>query len=221
MSEPRTVYLLGAGASRDAGLPVSMELTQRIGKLIQADEPFELSQYGYDSPVGPLTQAYYAAIANIQAGDTYKGRSSGGVDIERLFTTIQMLATTSELEIAPFVQQWREPFPSRTDMSEWAWFVEEALRYSRSMRDGRQEAFGNSGPPAPSVSETCRKLCEVVHEKLGSALTPESKTAHDYLTGLFRSKPIRIATLNYDIGVENASANAGLLVDTGVEKWKG
>ena len=221
MTEPRTVYLLGAGASRDAGLPVSMGLTQRIGKLIQAEEPFKPSPYGYDPPVGPLTQAYYAAIANIQAGDAYKGRPPGGVDIERLFTTIQMLATASDLEIAPFVQQWREPFPSRNDMSEWSWFIEEALRYSRSMREGRQEAFGNSGPPAPSVSETYRKLCKVVHEKLGSALIPESKTAHDYLTGLFRSKPIRIATLNYDIGVENASANAGLLVDTGVEKWKG
>lgn len=71
------------------------------------------------------------------------------------------------------------------------------------------------------MSETYRKLCKVVHEKLGNALTPESETAHDYLTGLFRSKPTWIATLNYDIGVENASANAELLVDTGVEKWKG
>ena len=110
VTEPRTVYLLGAGASHDAGLPVSMGLTQRIGELIQADEPFEPSPYGYGSPVGPLTQAYYAAIANIQAGDAYMGRPPGGVDIERLFTTIQMLATASELEIAPFVQQWREPF---------------------------------------------------------------------------------------------------------------
>ena len=106
-------------------------------------------------------------------------------------------------------------------MSEWARFLEEALRYSRSIREGRQEAFGNSGPPAPSVSETYRKLCEVVHEKLKSALTSESESAHDYLTGLFLSKPIRIATLNYDIGVENASANTELLVDTGIEKWKG
>ena len=106
-------------------------------------------------------------------------------------------------------------------MSEWSRFIEEALRYSRSMREGRQETFGNSGPPAPSVGETYRKLCEVVHEKLKSALTPESESAHDYLTGLFLSKPIRIATLNYDIGVENASANAKLLVDTGIEKWKG
>ena len=221
MAEPRTVYLLGAGASRDAGLPVSMGLTQRIGELIQEDESFEPSPYGYDPPVGPLTQAYYAAIANIQAGDAYKGRPPGGVDIERLFTTIQMLATASELEIAPFVQQWREPFPSRSDMSEWSWFIEEALRYSRSMREGRQETFGNSGPPAPSVSETYRKLCEVVHEKLKSALTPDSESAHDYLTGLFQSRPTRIATLNYDIGVENASANAELLVDTGIENWKG
>ena len=63
-------------------------------------------------------------------------------------------------------------------------------------------------------------MCKVVHEKLGNALVLESETACDYLTGLFRSKPTRIATLNYDIGIENASANAGLLVDTGVEKWK-
>lgn len=106
-------------------------------------------------------------------------------------------------------------------MSEWSRFVEEALRYSRSVGEGRQDAFGNSGPPAPSVGETYRKLCKVVHEKLGNALVPESETACDYLTGLFRSKPTRIATLNYDIGIKNASANAGLLVDTGVEKWKG
>jgi len=198
-----------------------MGLTQRIGELIQADEPFKPSPYGYDPPVGPLTQAYYAAIANIQAGDAYKGRPPGGVDIERLFTTIQMLATTSELEIAPFVQQWREPFPPRSDISEWSRFIEEALRYSRTTREGQRETFGNSEPPVPSVDEVYLRLCEVVHEKLKSALTPESESAHDYLTGLFRSRPTRIATLNYDIGVENASANAGLLVDTGIEKWKG
>lgn len=221
VTEPRTVYLLGAGASHDAGLPVSMGLTQRIGELIQADEPFEPSPYGYGSPVGPLTQAYYAAIANIQAGDAYMGRPPGGVDIERLFTTIQMLATASELEIAPFVQQWREPFPPKSDMSEWSRFIEEALRYSRNMREGRQETFGNSEPPVPSVGEVYFRLCEVIHEKLKSALSPESETAHDYLTGLFRSKPARVATLNYDIGVENASANAELLVDTGIENWKG
>ena len=58
-AEPRTVYLLGAGASRDAGLPVSMGLTQRIGELIQEDESFEPSPYGYDPPVGPLTQAIF------------------------------------------------------------------------------------------------------------------------------------------------------------------
>lgn len=221
VAEPRTVYLLGAGASHDAGLPVSMGLTQRIGELIQADEPFEPSPYGYGSPVGLLTQAYYAAIANIQAGDAYMGRPPGGVDIERLFTTIQMLATASELEIAPFVQQWREPFPPKSDMSEWSRFIEEALRYSRNMREGRQETFGNSEPPVPSVGEVYFRLCEVIHEKLKSALSPESETAHDYLTGLFRSKPARVATLNYDIGVENASANAELLVDTGIENWKG
>ena len=106
-------------------------------------------------------------------------------------------------------------------MSEWSRFIEEVLRYSRSMREGRQETFGNSEPPAPSASETYRKLCKVVHEKLGSALTPESEGAHDYLTGLFQSRPTRIATLNYDIGVENTSVNAELLVDTGIENWKG
>jgi len=198
-----------------------MGLTQRIGELIQVGEPFESSPYGYDPPVGPLTQAYYAAIANIQAGDAYKGKPPGGVDIERLFTTIQMLATTSELEIAPFVQQWREPFPPKSDMSRWSWFIRSALEYSGNAEKEWREGFGDSEPPAPSVSDTYLRLCEVIHEKLKSALTPESESAHDYLTGLFRSRPTRIATLNYDIGVENASANAELLVDTGIENWKG
>lgn len=105
-------------------------------------------------------------------------------------------------------------------MLKWSWFIEETSRYFGSIREGWQETFGNSGLPVPPASETHRKLYKAVHGKLGSAPTPENKTVHDYLTGPSRSRSIRVVTLNYDIGIENASANVGLLVDTGVEKWE-
>jgi hypothetical protein len=93
--ELRTTVLLGAGASVDAGVPVSVELTQIIAERVST------------SAHSGASSALNVAIGAMIAHDTARGGGPyDGVDVERLFSAVEMLADRENLEIAPFVAAW-------------------------------------------------------------------------------------------------------------------
>src|SRR5690242_9824405 len=94
----RTVVLLGAGASVEAGLPISTELTRRIADVVSTE-----SRWFQD----PVVHAMHTAIGAITAHDTSQGKSAfAGIDVERLFSAVQMLSDRESLEVTPFVSRW-------------------------------------------------------------------------------------------------------------------
>jgi hypothetical protein len=97
---PQTTVLLGAGASKDAGLPLSSDLTEQITERIQAGR----------RPGRPvINSALNQVIGAIIAHDTRHGRGPfDGIDVERLFSAIKMLSEKETLEIAPFVSSWSD-----------------------------------------------------------------------------------------------------------------
>ncbi len=96
----RIAVLLGAGASRDAGIPVTTEMTQRIYDLTSGD---------------PLVNREAVrlgrALGTVIGGLTYQKGIRGenpyqGLNVEEVFASVQMLANRSDIEAAPFIGSW-------------------------------------------------------------------------------------------------------------------
>ena len=216
------MYLLGAGASYDAGLPLSLGLTDRIGELISKREGIPDGPYGYGPEIGMMTQVYYATRALLQAGDIYAGRSPMvGVDIERIFSAAQALATSSKSELAPFVQQWREPFQLQSDPTEWLHFLNAVQSYNPDYA-ANLRTTSKPAPPMPDFQQVYSRLCVEICKELPEALTAKHPDKHKYLLPMLQEPGVTpIATLNYDLGVEQAAKLGGLVVDTGITNWRG
>src|ERR1700680_2127496 len=92
-------FLLGAGASAHAGIPTSREMTNAILGRLQGHRSF------YNPPE-------VAAAANAICGAIIGHKSADGtdpyaaIDVEEMFSAVELLAERSSLEIAPFVQTW-------------------------------------------------------------------------------------------------------------------
>ena len=92
-----TVALLGAGASVEAGVPASMPMTEEIVEHISNDS----------GRLQGIRQALNFAVGALVAHDTAAGASPyAGIDVERLFSAVQMLGNRGAVEVAPFVAAW-------------------------------------------------------------------------------------------------------------------
>jgi hypothetical protein len=213
-----TTTLLGAGASRDAGLPVSVDLTKEIGRALESD-----ARGDYEG----TTQAFQLAVGALIAFDTSAGRSAfAGIDVERLFSAIQMLANRNQAELTPFVSSWNPgmaalarttPFPmmfgrdlisalSKSDN----WMTE------RVFKAGVEAIMGTAVEPI--FDQLQKRMLRALHK----ALSVDSKMV-DYLAPLLSvpGHPKQIVTLNYDRSIESLAEQAKVTLDTGVEAWSG
>jgi hypothetical protein len=87
------MVLLGAGASADAGIPTSMEMTQRVVEDLNQSHGLE-----------PMVDALNFVCAQIVGHDGRSGKSPySSIDVERLFAAIRLLDERETLEVAPFV----------------------------------------------------------------------------------------------------------------------
>lgn len=215
-----TTVLLGAGASKDAGVPLSMELTQEITEDIEST-----------SRRGRTALALNIVIGAMIAHQTAMGRSvSEGVDVEDLFTAIQMLAARDNLEVAPFIYSWNpwlatsdQPLPERLP---WSW--ERSFRLAvkddrdapqslaRTFEEGVKALTGR----APSENVFVRLEKEMIASLRKRV---EVKKCVDYLRPLVQDRdgPVQVATLNYDQSVELMATRNGFDIDTGIEAWTG
>jgi len=87
-----TAVLLGAGASTDAGIPKSVDLTREI--------------YEYLSQQGDDGKRQARALGTVIAGLSYRNAQSGIspynlIDVEQVVATIQLLANRYNSEVMP------------------------------------------------------------------------------------------------------------------------
>ncbi|MDQ3725067.1 MAG: hypothetical protein M3335_04115 [Actinomycetota bacterium] len=76
------LVLLGAGASADAGVPTAVELTKEILARLEGDE----------------RQALLSVCHRL--GDPH------GLDVEKVFSAVELLGERDGLELSPFVERW-------------------------------------------------------------------------------------------------------------------
>ncbi len=211
----RVAVLLGAGASGDAGLPMTGELTQRL-----------VARLGGQSPAGRALNYVCSALIG------HRGASGGdpyaALDVERVFTAVQLLATRADHEVAPFVNAWHpgvEAFDSGGGFN-----AELTLQRSLDMALGggaggasalqkdiasiARAAVGSGGDGRVYVQLQKRMLSALCHEL---DLPPGADVGYLCPLAELAAGPggLDVATLNYDLTVERSCAGRST-VSTGV-----
>lgn len=171
--DDNTIVLLGAGASVEAGIPDAFEMTDRLSEA--------LAREGGRSAV--LGSAFDFVCEVLRRGEA----ENQGLDIERAFTAIELLAERESLEISPFISAWHPGL----GVSRWAPSVFADL--------------------AAAILFRLREL----------VLSPSG--ASDYLAPLVnlgrRDGGLTIATLNFDLMVEQCAQSRSVSYETGMEGW--
>lgn len=224
----RTVVLLGAGASADAGLPLTSDLAAKI-----VDKANEVG----DGPSNPVKPDWVRAINAVYAGMVgYQGARGGNprsaVNIETLISAVRLLGNRDAHEVAPFVASWSpalSDFGSSSLPTRSGKAILDAVEKARGSRIGFNDRDITEAVAAiaraalrPDLKEPLARAEEFILgslvELLGahadvSYFAPLLKIARDQTGGL------DVITLNYDLTVETAAANEGITVNRGVESW--
>lgn len=145
------VFLLGAGASKEAGVPTSYELMKVISAAVGA---------------GPRYQSLAAALNFVSAALLlYDAASEGaspyeGLDVERVFAAVQLLARRRELEVSRFVAAWH-PAVDGLDRNQ-----EVPLNFDRELHDG---IFGTFPTMGPFPGNAARAIIKLIDARTGRA----------------------------------------------------
>lgn len=212
--------LLGAGASVDAGIPASFGLTEALVKRIQRDSRTDLSS------------ALHFVCGALIAYDAAEGESPyRGLDVERVFAAVELLAERHELEVTPFVAAWH-PAVDGWDRQAASVPLGFDRNFQRAVTDDRRGGFNTPSRlimslirNATSQSATgftyARLAGQMLNELRGLVATTRKQV--DYLGPLVRCgrrrQGVTIASLNYDLSVELAAEVAGVRCTTGIERW--
>lgn len=211
------LVLLGAGASVDAGIPASTDMTERITKEITSP------RNRYLGVAHALNYAIGALIAHKAArgGDPYEG-----IDIEQLFSAVQMLGDRESLEIAPFVT-WSPVLQTiGPEKRIPAFFDEKFTEYLAGKGFQKPGALIQELVASMILIDDSEPVFRKLEEEMLGTLTQllSVETANlDYLSPLVPGGDdvIRIATLNYDRSIETLAAAKGVSLDTGISGWRG
>src|SRR5687767_3917896 len=93
----RTIALLGAGASVEAGVPAAVAMTSAISDLLHR----EARHASAEAQSRHLAMAFDVVSAALSGAGT-------AADIERVATAVQFVAQRREFEIAPLISSWTD-----------------------------------------------------------------------------------------------------------------
>lgn len=226
----RLAFLLGAGASADAGLPMSRDLTRKIIDL--AAERRDRS----------LTAALNYVVGVIIAHDSREGmRPDHLPDIERVASAVELISERNQLEATPFVLNWDgaiEAFErgTRNNPSFIENDIREALTGSRAHRSRGASVNPDSRKMLRAIERIVdarigtrrhpvfAQLLTLLTRQLCGILTVTDEAAFDYLKPVLafardKCRPLMVASLNYDLGFETMMTRASCTASRGIESW--
>jgi NAD-dependent SIR2 family protein deacetylase len=216
---PESIVLLGAGASKEAGVPTTFEATRQLVERI-ASRPRDQS----------FASALHFVCGALLAYDAADGTSPfNSLDVERVFAAVQLLAERRTLEVTPFVASWHPAVDALDQPPRNA-----PMGFDRNLIDGIARGRGIHSPERmitqliESVTKTGGRgqtymgLAQRMLTELRQLVATTSKDV-GYLTPLVsqseQAKCLTIATLNYDLAIEGAGMLGGVVVTTGIDDW--
>lgn len=108
------MLLLGAGASKEAGIPDAKGMALEIIKKFNSDSRFE-----QEAAVLNFVNERLIAAARMSTSDP----SIDCVDVEELYNAILLLSERDKLEIFPFVESWHPDLSKIKDLDELLWSI--------------------------------------------------------------------------------------------------
>lgn len=215
-----TVVLLGAGASKEAGVPTTFEMTQQLVERVNS------GQFSGHQVSAALNFVCGALLAHDAADGTNPFTT---LDVERVFAAVELLAERSTLEVTPFVAAWNRAVDALDTRPSAA-----TGNFNRRFRNALEEPDSMHGVEraiidlidartgSGTTGETYRELAEIMLRDLRDLVATPPKASY-YLDPLVNSgrgvHGLTIATLNYDLTVEQAAARSGVPCATGIEHW--
>lgn len=221
----RTTVLFGAGASKDAGLPLTNALAADLVK--RANAPWAgRGRFDWLSALNFV----YGSMVGYQAEDG--GNPLEAVNIERLISALRLLQNSGDHEVAPFVSTWKVGAlgvgtPSSSGPGGQAILdavgnaasgrsTGSAHSVERAVADIARTATRKGNPNAFRTAEA--KVLEGLSELLGDLktvdyLTPLAEMAREQVGGL------DIITLNYDLAVEQMASQTSTPIERGIPAW--
>lgn len=203
-------------------MPTTFEMTENLVARVRDSTP----------PGGAAASALHFVCASLMAHDAATTGQSpfSGLDVERVFSAVELLAERNELEVTPFVASWHPAVNAWDTQSKGA-----PAFFNRDLQKALLESpsFGGAGKLITALIDartgsaadgtTYRRLAEEMLVQLRELVATTPK-AVGYLTPLAqaaRQDGLTIATLNYDLTVEQAAQTADVPCATGVETWLG
>lgn len=222
--------LLGAGASADAGIPTTVGMTDEIMRRIGT----------------PIHHRLLKFVRHTLEADS-AARNQAVVDVERLFTAVELLIDRLDQPWSPFVDTWssrldlfvsnRRAGGLRSDLRDFERQMSQLIKKfasdSRGVRtpsgsdivaalaDGLDRALMRT--PSREVNALLRAVRAEMLRSLYDVLRIADASSVDYLAPLVelarRQGGLTVATLNYDRSVEELAARHSIACDTGIETW--
>ena len=225
----RTAVLLGAGASADAGLPLTFQLAERLVERANQPDP---DRWGATPNWVRALNFVYGTQIGFQAEDGSNPLQA--VNIERLISALRLLQNAGEHEVAPFVATWKpgalgvgtpsvdERLGEQAIKAVGKAVLEDRVFFERSnftqaiSQIARSAVGGRSPEP---FNEAERQILQGLSSLLGDIKSV------DYLSPLVRLAEAQeggldILTLNYDLTVETSAEQNGVVVCNGIESWE-
>lgn len=225
----RTAVLLGAGASADAGLLLTSGLASAVVEKANKSSA-NRHRAGRHDWVRALN-AVYAGMVGYQGARGDNPLSA--VNIETLISAVRLLRRRDDHEVAPFVASWSSAlsnFASSTlptqsgkaildavvnGMGSSASFADRDITEAVAQIARVAVRPGLEKPFADAEEFILRSLMELLSAHKGVAyLNPLLDLAHSQRGG------VDVITLNYDLTVETAASQHGVVVNRGVESWR-
>lgn len=230
----KKVILMGAGASAPAGVPTAKRMFEQIHAAIDQEAH-------YKKILGPTINL---AIAGIKFHhSTVFQDPFHEVDVEELYETLITLHNRTNDPLSPFVGSWSSEVLSVSNIQ-----LDDQVDYlTHTLKEGLEASLNNSSregakrPADINLFGFKRALKETLNSingkpsgvfkdaanfllfKLNSLVWVTDHSKVEYITPFIKSsqsKPIWIASLNYDNVIELACEKANIDCDTGIENGK-
>src|SRR6266404_3755337 len=232
-AEPFPLLLLGAGASRPAGVPTALEMTRKMMEMCEADD-----------------QRDYLRALNALAGGLQMGvgqsefTTSGDADVEQVLNAASLLGDRFDLEFAPFVAAWHPIIEELERRKFGSWEAQRIVR--RAMSGLSLDRIPRSARPEEAIRTAVEGTLQIAIMGIGDYLSlrpdgalfrglmtyltgklveltwlrsPEKLAYLDPLLTAARDTPITVATLNYDNGIELRASSLAVPCETGIDVW--
>lgn len=214
---PSPLVLLGAGASAEAGVPPSFAMTRSLIEKI--DERFDRISHALNFVCATLIG--YDGAAGISPFEN--------LDVERVFAAVQLLAERHDLEVTPFVSAWHPKVDELDRTLAGRRPASLTKRFRAALDEHSDLKLARVLGEAIDARTSTRATGQVYEELAGHMIdalrifiyTDAGQTT--YLRPLIEraAEPggLTVATLNYDLTVEQAATAHGVQCDTGIAHW--